>query len=212
MPRRTPTKDRLSVRSIRTSGGRNLGLPFVAVGKQLLLVVEELLTGLSGVFGVGSYKKNLLDQPEISPVDSKLTLNDRIHRTALLAVTTVDALGHVDIVTGCPAASILALFCFNGDSLRWADGLAELASNAALLTGGIPTQSVLTAETGRDGALLEGVENGVSATEKDGLSVYRNTIEVEKWRVPCRQRRGGRLTVGGNTAPARRTCHGRARP
>jgi hypothetical protein len=91
-----------------------------------------------------------------------LTLNDGIHRATLLAVAAVDALGHINIVTGRPAASVLALFGLNGDSLGRANGLAELASNAALLTGGIATEGVFTTETGGDGTLLEGVEDGVT--------------------------------------------------
>ena len=92
----------------------------------------------------------------------ELTLNDSIHRATLLAVTTVDTLGHVDIVTGRPAASVLTFLGLNGDSLGRADGLAELAGNAALLTSRVATQSVLTTETGGDRTLLEGVEDGVT--------------------------------------------------
>lgn len=97
----------------------------------------------------------------------KLTLNNSIHGAALLAVTAVNALGHVDIVTGRPAASVHTLFRLNSDSLGRADGLAELAGNAAFLAGGIATQGMLTAETGRDGTLLEGVEDGVPVAWKD---------------------------------------------
>jgi hypothetical protein len=92
----------------------------------------------------------------------KLTLNNGIHGATLLAVATVDALGHINIVTGRPAASVLTLLGLNGNSLGRADGLAELAGNAALLTGGITTESVLTTETGGDGTLFEGVEDGVA--------------------------------------------------
>lgn len=103
-----------------------------------------------------------------------LTLNDGVHRAGLLAVATVDALGHIDIVTGRPAASILTLFRLNSDSLGRADSLAKLAGNAALLTGGITTQSVLSSETGGDGTLLEGVEDSVTITQrKDQLEDLR---------------------------------------
>lgn len=91
-----------------------------------------------------------------------LTLNNGIHGAALLAVATVDALGHINIITGRPATSILTLLGLNGNSLGGADGFAELAGNAALLTGGITAESVLTTETGRDGTLLEGVEDSVT--------------------------------------------------
>lgn len=100
----------------------------------------------------------------MQPDSVKLTLNDGIHWAALLAVATVNALGHINIVTGRPAASVLALFGLNGNSLGRADGFTELASNAALFTSGIATEGVFTTETGGDGTLLEGVEDGVTGT------------------------------------------------
>jgi hypothetical protein len=140
----------------------------------------------------------------------KLTLNNSIHGAALLAVTAVNALGHVDIVTGRPAASVHTLFRLNSDSLGRTDGLAELAGNAAFLAGGIATQGVLTAETGRDGTLLEGVEDGVPVARKDIRLGHLRPVGVESLGCPCRQ--PGGLTVGGSTAPTRHTCRGRARP
>jgi hypothetical protein len=65
-----------------------------------------------------------------------------------LAETAVDALGHVDIITSGPPATVHALFSLDCDGLRRADGFAELASNATLLTRGIPSQSVLASEAG----------------------------------------------------------------
>lgn len=43
----------LSVGSISTGSGSNLGLPLVTISEQLLLVVEKLFAGLSGVLSVG---------------------------------------------------------------------------------------------------------------------------------------------------------------
>lgn len=68
---------------------------------------------------------------------SDFTFNNGIHRTALLAKTAVDALGHVDIVSRGPPAAIHTLFCLNRDSLSWTDGFAKLAGNATLLSSGI---------------------------------------------------------------------------
>ena len=95
-----------------------------------------------------------------------LTLHNGVNRAGFLAITTVDALGHVDIVTGRPATSILTLLSFDSNGLSRANGLAELASNAAFLTGGIAAQSVLATETGRDGTLLERIEDGVSVASR----------------------------------------------
>lgn len=91
-----------------------------------------------------------------------LTFNNGIDRAALLAVSTVDALGHINIVSGGSSASIFTLLGFNGDGLRRANGLTELASNAALLTGWVAAEGVFTTESWGDRALLEGVENRVS--------------------------------------------------
>jgi hypothetical protein len=67
-----------------------------------VLVVQELLSRLGGVLGVRR-------------------LNNGIDWATLLAETAVDALGHIDIVSGCSSAAVLTLLSFNGDSLSWAD-------------------------------------------------------------------------------------------
>ena len=68
---------------------------------------------------------------------ARRTLDNGIHWAALLAQATVDALRHVNIISRRPPAAVHALFCFNCDCLRRADGLTQLASNAAFLAGGI---------------------------------------------------------------------------
>merc|ERR1712137_1421928 len=141
------TAHALSVGRIRTGGGRNFWLPLISVGQQLLLVVEQLLTCRGGVLSVG-------------------TLNNSIDGARLLAETAVDALGHIDIVASGPPAAVHTLLSLDSDSLRRADGFTELAGNAALLASRVPPQGVLTAEAGRNGTLLEGVENGVWRPEK----------------------------------------------
>ena len=45
---------RLAVRSIGSDGSSDFGLPLVTVGKELLLVVQQLFTRLGGVLSVGS--------------------------------------------------------------------------------------------------------------------------------------------------------------
>lgn len=55
--------------------------------------------------------------------------------------TAVDALGHVNVVSRRPPGAVLALLGLNGDGLCWADGLAQLASNAALFSSGVPFPS-----------------------------------------------------------------------
>lgn len=170
---------RLSVGSVGSGSRGNLGLPLVTVGQELLLVVQQFLTGLSGVFSVGGcarQKKDRLALEKFFPhIWSRkhngtggLTLDNGIDGAGFLAVAAVDTLGHVDIISGRPTATVLTLLGFDGDGLGRADGLAELASNAALLTGGITSQSVFATEPGRDGTLLEGVEDRVTGVAAQG--------------------------------------------
>ena len=78
----------------------------------------------------------------------KHTLNNGINRAGLLAETAVDALCHIDVVACGPPAAVHTLLGLNCDGLRRADGLAELASNAALLACGVPSESVFASEAG----------------------------------------------------------------
>jgi hypothetical protein len=83
--------------------------------------------------------------------------DDGIDGASLLAVTTVDTLGHVNIVTGGTTSTINTRLTLNVNSIGGANGLTELTRNATLLTGSIATESVLTAETRRNRRLFEGI-------------------------------------------------------
>src|SRR6202012_1347058 len=108
----------------------DLAFPAVAVGEQALLVVVELLAALGGELEVRA-------------------LDDGIDRAGLLAHAAIDAFDHVDVVAGgAPRAAV------DGDRLRGADRLAQLAGDAALLAVGIAAQRVLAAEARRQHALL----------------------------------------------------------
>jgi len=126
---------------------RNLHFPHVAVLEQLLLIVEEFLSCFSAEFSVR-------------------TLDDSIDGTSLLTEAAVNALGHVDVVPGRSASSVLTLLGFDSDGLRRANGLTELACDAPLLTRRVTTQHVLTTEPRGNGALLERVVNRDILIEK----------------------------------------------
>lgn len=81
-------------------------------------------------------------------IHRKHTFDNGINRAALLAQTAVDALCHINVVARSPPATVHALLSLDCDGLRRANGLAELASNATLLTRGVPSQSVLASEAG----------------------------------------------------------------
>src|SRR5262249_1070302 len=115
------------IRSVGGDVGRDFGFPALAILQQLLLVVEQLLAGLGGELEVRA-------------------LYDGIDRAGLLAEAAIDALGHVDVVARGAAAAVGARFGLDGDRLRRADRLAELAGDAALFPVGIAAQGVLAAE------------------------------------------------------------------
>src|SRR5439155_26382190 len=106
------------VRRVCRQIGSNLRFPAVAIGEQLLLVVEELLVGLGGVLEVRS-------------------LDDGVDRAGLLAQPAIDAFRHVDIVTRRAPATVVARLGLDGDGQRRANGLAQLTGDTALLAIGI---------------------------------------------------------------------------
>src|SRR5262245_29004824 len=126
----------------------NLALPAVAVRKQALLVVVELLAGLGR-------------ELEVWPFD------DGVNRAGLLAEAAVDALHHVDVVTrGAAGAVIPPRAGLDGNRLRRADRLAQLTGDAALLAVRIPAQRMFAAEARRDRPLFERVvERGLGLEE-----------------------------------------------
>lgn len=44
-------------------------------------------------------------------------LYNSVHRTCLLTESAVDAFGHVNVITGCPPATVSTRLCFYGNSL-----------------------------------------------------------------------------------------------
>merc|ERR1719323_1534137 len=78
----------------------------------------------------------------------------------LLAEAAVDALGHVDVVSGGSPGTVAPLLCLNSDSLSRAHSLTQLAGNASLLSTGVPSQCVLPTESGGERPLLKGVVDG----------------------------------------------------
>lgn len=105
-----------------------LWLPPVSIGQQFLLVVEQLLVVDSCIFVVGAF-------------------NDRIDRACFLAVSAVNAFGHVDIVAGGPTGSIRSRLALNGDSSSRAGSSAQFAGNTPLLASSITPQSMLASES-----------------------------------------------------------------
>src|ERR1700712_2042657 len=116
------------VRRVEFDRFRNLALPAVAVGEKLRLVIIEFLARLGREFEIRS-------------------LDDGIDRAGLLAQPAIDALHHVDVVAhGAAGAVIAARTGLDGDRLRRADRLAQLAGDAALFAVRIAAQHMLATE------------------------------------------------------------------
>lgn len=64
-----------------------------------------------------------------------------------LAKTAVNALGHINIVSGGSSAAIGSLFCFNGNRLSWANGFTQFTSDASFFSTWIPSQCMFTSES-----------------------------------------------------------------
>lgn len=113
-----------------------LNLPFVTVLKKLIFIVEKILMSICGEFVVWSLITN--NQCFGKKIKS-FYFDNGIDRAGLLAETTVDTFGHIDIVfsrtsfirfiTLCirivdlPGV-VWSWFRFNGDSSGWASSLA----------------------------------------------------------------------------------------
>lgn len=86
--------------------------------------------------------------------------NARLEHETYLTESAVDALGHVDVVARGSPTAVRSFLGLDGDGLRGAYGLAQLASDASLLATRITAQSVLATEARAQWSLLERVVDG----------------------------------------------------
>src|SRR3546814_10872680 len=110
-------------------------LPFVAIFKELGLVVDQLLARFSRKFEIRA-------------------LDDRIHRAGFLAETTIDALRHVDVVARCAAAAVCPRFSLDRNRLGRTNRLTQFARNATFFPIGIAAQHMFTPKTDRKSTRL----------------------------------------------------------
>src|SRR4051812_8741470 len=117
-----------AVRRVQRDVARQFALPPVAVRQQPVLVVVEFLARFCRELEIRS-------------------LDDGVDRAGLLAEAAIDALHHVDVVAHRAACAVVAPRAgLDGDRLRRADRLAQLAGDAAFLAIGIAAQRVLAPE------------------------------------------------------------------
>lgn len=89
--------------------------------------------------------------------DSNSPNNTQLNKTYK---STIDTLGHINIISRGPPCPILPLLGINCNSLRWARSLAQLARNTSFIPTGITTEGVLAAKTGGEVPLFVGVIDG----------------------------------------------------
>src|SRR5581483_531838 len=128
---------RSPIRRVERDILRDLTLPAIAIREQPLFIVIEFFPRFGREF-------------EIRPLD------DRVYGAGLLAKAAVYAFHHVDVVARRPPRAIVPPRArFDGDRLRGADRLTQLAGDAALLTVRIAAQRMFAPEARRNHAFFE---------------------------------------------------------
>src|SRR6266852_8800687 len=143
---------RITAKNQKTAGSN---IARSAVGRVRGAVAGDLL--LVPVADREQHFLGVVEVPALLPVvfeDARL--DDRIHGAGLLAQPAEDAFGEIDIVTRGAARAVGALLGLDRDRKRGADGLAQLAGNAALLAVRVAAQGVQPAETRAHRRLLLG--------------------------------------------------------
>src|SRR5574341_271043 len=142
-------------------------------------------------------------------------LHDRVHRAGFLAEAAEDALGEVDVVARGAARAIGSLLRLDVDRERRADGLAQLAGDAALLAVRIAAQRVQAPHAGaRRRLFLRELDRnlareGVAAGERQALEQLH---EQERAQEIKDARHGHSFIPIGSTASASSSRSARSTP
>jgi hypothetical protein len=160
----------------------------------------------------------ILEQQRKEEEREKHTFDDGVNGTALLAKTTIDALGHVNIISRRPSRAVLSFFGLDGDGLGGAYGLAELAGDAPFFARRVAAQSVFAPEPRRDRSFLKRVVNrvpvgfgliisredlfGIERLHSFFFPLFRFSFDFPK----SKDIKYLILTAGGKIAPVRHTC------
>lgn len=87
--------------------------PAVAIDEEFFLVIKKFFTSFGAILKVRAF-------------------DNGVDWASFLAVTTKDAFSEINIVASGTARAIQSFLRLDGDCLRWADSLTELAGNAPL--------------------------------------------------------------------------------
>mmetsp|Transcript_6642 Transcript_6642/g.13407 ORF Transcript_6642/g.13407 Transcript_6642/m.13407 type:complete len:213 (-) Transcript_6642:2-640(-) len=93
--------------------------------------------------------------------------NNGINGACLLAKSTVNALGHINIISGSPPCPVLPLFGINGNGLRRTRCLTQFTGDAPFVPTGITAEGMLPSKAGGKVALLVWVIDGDFGFEGD---------------------------------------------
>src|SRR6266508_4376992 len=113
------------------------GVRGAVLGDLLLVAVAHCEQHFLGVVQVAAFLPVILEDAR---------LDDRIHGAGLLAQSAEDALGEIDVVARGAAGAVRALLGLDRDRKRRANGLAQLARDAAFLAVRVAAQGVQAAE------------------------------------------------------------------
>src|SRR5262245_10401658 len=176
----------LPVRSVERDVFRDLAFPAVAVREQTLLVIIELFARLGREFEIWAF-------------------DDGINRTSFLTEPAIDALHHVDVVTRRAAGAVVPTGTgLDRDRLGRANGLAELAGDAAFLSIRIASQGMLAAETRRNGSLLERIIERGLRLEEVAHGQHETGHELHQEKAFGREIEPHGILISRSLAPARR--------
>lgn len=126
---------RESASNLRFDVSCKLWLPSVTIFKQFFFTVEKFFMSNGSALKVWSF-------------------NDSVDWTSSLTKSTINTLGHVNIVFGSSSWSIWSWLTFNCDSFSWTGSSTQFTGNTSsisiilipLFSSSISSQSVLTSE------------------------------------------------------------------
>lgn len=107
--------NRESTSNLRFDVSCELWFPSVTIFKQLCFIIEKLFMGNSCALKVWSF-------------------NDSINWTGSLTKSTINTLGHINIVFGSSSRSIWSWLTFDRDSLGWAGSSTQFTGNTSSIS------------------------------------------------------------------------------
>ncbi len=131
----------------------NLFLPFITITQQFLLIVQQLFVSFRGKFKVGSFDNcidwaclltlnncNKRKDCQNSYINNIASRHEKRKPNFSLAKTyksTINTLGHINIISRSPPSPILSLLGINRNSLGGTRRLTQFTGNTTLISRGV---------------------------------------------------------------------------